>query len=356
MTQPGEVRSIAILRALDLGDMLCAVPAFRAVRRHYPLARITLCGLPRARTFVAHFPHLFDDFVEFPGYEGLPEREVDAEAWRTFPAEMSARKFDLAIQMHGSGGITNGLLPYFRARAMAGYHPADEPPPPGDFVTWEDGKHEIETWLALTDALGMERVGSHLEFPVSPAGELEVDELAARYTLRRDRYAVMHVGAKWESRRWPPASFERVAQCLEREGLQVVLTGVAAERELAELVASGNSTRVNLAGATTLGGFAEVLRGARVVVTNDTGASHMAVAVEAPSVTVSCGSDTNRWAPLDKGQHPTFALKLACRPCMFEQCPYGHQCADVDPDLVARTAIRLSRRAEAVPGLALAGR
>lgn len=351
-----DVRSVVILRALDLGDMLCAVPAFRAIRRHYPLANITLCGLPWARTFVAHYSHLFDDFVEFPGYEGLPERDVDGEAWRTFPAEMAAREFDLAVQMHGSGGITNGLLPYFRAGAMAGYHPLGETPPPGTFIPWVEGQHEIETWLGLTDALGMERIGTHLEFPVSVTGEAELDQLAARHGIRRDRYAVLHVGAKWESRRWPTASFEHVAECLEREGLQVVLTGVPAERELAEVVAAKNPSRINLAGETGLGGFAEVLRGARVIVTNDTGASHMAVAVETPSVTVACGSDTNRWAPLDKGQHPTFALKVECRPCMFERCPYGHTCADIEPGLVARTAIRLSKRSDAVLGLALAGR
>src|ERR671922_179562 len=107
---------IAVLRALQLGDLLCAIPALRALRSALPQAEITLVGLPWAQTLRQRFAHIIDDLIALPGYPGLPEMPADRRAIPKFLAEMRRREFDLAIQLHGSGEITNPLLALFGAR------------------------------------------------------------------------------------------------------------------------------------------------------------------------------------------------------------------------------------------------
>lgn len=340
MTAP---RTIAVLRALDLGDMLCAVPAFRALRLGYPEARITLVGLPWAEAFAARYRHLLDDFVEFPGHPRLPERPVDPRAAETFLSQMRARRFDLAVQLHGSGEVTNGIVAQWGACAIAGL--SHEPLPPGAFATWRGHLNEVEQLLRVADALGLPRQGLGLEFPSRAEDLSELEQVRVTHPQLAHPYAVVHPGAKWPSRRWAPARFAEVAHGLGSAGLPVVLTGVASEASLTREVARLSCVpTVDLAGRTTLGGFAAVLRRAAVVVTNDTGASHLAVAVDTPSVVVSSGSDVIRWAPLDQYRHPTFAGDAPCRPCTFESCPYSHECAPSSPAEVLQTALRLAGR------------
>src|SRR6185437_447554 len=88
------INRIAILRALQLGDLLVAVPALRAIRKAYPGAEITLIGLPWAAGFAQRFRHYIDRFVTFSGYPGLQEMETTPERTERFLAEQRAYGYD----------------------------------------------------------------------------------------------------------------------------------------------------------------------------------------------------------------------------------------------------------------------
>lgn len=321
-------QSIAVFRALQLGDLLCAVPALRALKRSWPAARVTLIGLPWARELAARFPAYVDDFMEFPGFPGLPERGGSPHAVVEFLRAAQARQFDLALQLHGSGEVSNPIVALFGARRTAGFFREGRYcPDRAAFLPWRDEEPEIERGVRLAAALGAAPRGFELEAPVLPADLEQLEAIAAHGRLTRGGYVCVHPGAQLESRRWYPERFAVVADALAERGLSVVVTGTAGEAPLARRVTERmRAPVVDLVGRTTLGALTALIDGARLVVANDTGVRHVAAARGTPCVAVACGSDVRRWPAREASQRLLHA-DVPCRPCLHARCPVGHACA-----------------------------
>lgn len=341
----GALRSIAVFRALQLGDLLCTVPALRALRAAAPAAHIALIGLPWAKSFVERFDAYIDEFIEFPGYPGLPEREADLARLPGFFAAMQARRFDLALQLHGSGMLTNPLVARLGAVQTAGSYPASAYcPDPALFRPWAEEEHEVLRFVRLMEFIGAPAQGVALEFPLLATDYAELD--AAGLLIEPGSYVCVHPGARLPSRRWSPQRFAEVADQLAAHGLQVILTGSPSERDVVDAVQEAmHYPATNACGKTGLGDLAALIAGARLIVSNDTGISHVAVGVGTPSVIVCSGADPVRWAPLDGRRHRVFYAEAPCRPCAHIACPYsGHPCASaIATEAVAFAALELCK-------------
>jgi ADP-heptose:LPS heptosyltransferase len=322
-------RKVAVFRALQLGDMLCVVPALRALRQAAPEAAITLIGLPWARDFVRRYGALVDDFLAFPGFPGLPEHPVSLRELPGFLNAAQRRDFDLVIQMHGSGALSNPLAVALGARRHAGYFREGQyRPEPQNFLEWRDHEHEVLRYLRLTRHLGASSQSDHLEFPLLPEDRQSLQRLPLRLP-NRGTYVCVHAGARLPSRRWPAQRFAELADRIADQGMTIVLTGSAWEAGMARQVARHMSApALDLTGQTDLGALALLASEAALVVCNDTGMSHIAAAVDTPSVVICSGADAARFAPLDWRRHPVLHADMPCRPCMHFSCPFpGHPCA-----------------------------
>jgi lipopolysaccharide heptosyltransferase II len=322
------IERIVIFRALQLGDMLCSVPALRALRRAHPTAQIALVGLPWAQSFIDRYAPLIDELIVFPGAVGFPEQaETDAHLSAFFDA-MRARHFDLAIQLHGSGGVANDIVEGMGARINAGFLKPDEHARDGVFMPWPDDLPEIERYMTLMRKLGIAQHDLELDIPLTEEDTSECDALIEAHALRCERLVLVHPGAQLPSRRWPVERFGLVARALTQAGWQVAVTGSASEAPITSRVTQdAGAHAIDLAGRTSLGALAALVARAKLIVCNDTGLSHVAAAMRTPSIVVASGSDTRRWAPLDGTRHRVLADWPACRPCSFRECPYGHECA-----------------------------
>jgi ADP-heptose:LPS heptosyltransferase len=327
---------VAVLRALQLGDVLCAVPALRALRRACPRAEITLLGLPWMAALAQRLRRYVDDVLVVPGHPGLPEQPAAAPQWPRFLEHAQARRFDLVIQLHGSGVVTNPLVPLLGARRSAGFFtPGGYCPDADSFLPYPDHGPEVRRLLSLMAFLGAPPCGEHLEFPPEPADEPELHDVLGAAAGERG-YVCIHPGGRAVGRRWAADRFARVGDALAEDGLAAVLTGSSEETAVTAAVARAmRAPAVDLAGRTSLGALAALLRGARLVVSNDTGVAHLADAVGTPSVVLFAPTELERWAPLDRARHRPLSPSL-----------------DVTADVAVATARELlDREAACVPSV-----
>lgn len=291
-----------LVRPSRIGDFLCAVPAFRALRAALPGAELTVVALPFAGDLVARSPQL-DRFVAFCGWPGIAEQLFHPRRALELLASMQAEGFDLAIQLYGSGVYANPFTLMLGARVTAGFvRPGEGPGRLDAALPLPDTGHEVDRALALPRFLGAAPAGRELEFPLLPEDRAAAGRLLAG--LPRPLVGV-HAGSWDLARRWPQERFAAAGAALRRSwgGSLVVLGG---ERERAAggaLAREAGPPARNLAGATSLPVLGAVLTRLDVLLTTDSGPAHVAYAVGAPSVTVFRPDDLERSAPPDRERH-----------------------------------------------------
>lgn len=137
-------------------------------------------------------------------------------------------------------------------------------------------------------------------------------------------YIVIFPGASWHGRQWPPAYFAELSEHIHKlYGFHIIICGSSAEAIICKHVADKSSVAsVNLAGKTTLSELTELIRGARLLIANETSAIHIAAAVGTPSVCILGGGHYGRFMPYPEkveGIKPlTAVIKMDCFNCNWQ--------------------------------------
>jgi ADP-heptose:LPS heptosyltransferase len=305
MKLPSDIKKIGIFRALQLGDMLCTIPAIRALRSAYPNAEIVLLGLPWAKSFAEMFNNYFDGFIHFPGYPGLPEQSFDAATFAKFLPVIQAEQFDLILQMQGNGSVVNSMVQLLGANETGGFKIEGHYAPHNDlFLPYPDNLHEIKRHLMLMEYLGITSKGTDLEFPLTEDDYKELNDVYP--DLQPHQYVCIHPGSRGAWRQWPVEHFAALANYCAEQGFKVIVTGTKDELTIVEaVIAEMKFEPINAAGKTSLGAIGVLIKNAAMLVSNCTGVSHIAAAFKTPSIVISMDGEPERWGPMNKQLHRT---------------------------------------------------
>jgi heptosyltransferase I len=321
-SRTGESPRFLIIRLGALGDVIHGIPAAAALRRHFPQARIDWLVDPR------YVPLL--DLVE--GLDRVipfDPRDLTrgSGAW-SLVSELRDTHYDAVLDFQGL--LKSAALGRLAgARQTIGFPRAHlrEPLAALFYSTTADpgaAPHVIDKTLGLLAPLGV--VDRMVRFPIS------VPRTAVS-ALLHDRfgpggYSLINPGAAWPNKRWPPARFGSLAAAIDREhGLRSIVLWGPGEELLAESVAMASNGAAEPAPPTTIPEIVAVAKGARLMVSGDTGPLHIGGAIGTPLVALFGPTYPERngpWSPQD-----IVLSKVATCSCLYQrQCSRGTRCID----------------------------
>jgi ADP-heptose:LPS heptosyltransferase len=151
-------------------------------------------------------------------------------------------------------------------------------------------------------------------------------------------YIVIFPGASWVPKMWPSQKFaELVDRIADNHKIDIIFCGGGTEFELCQkIIDNSGHAALNLAGLTSLQELVEVIRGASLVVANDTSAIHIAAATQTNAVCLLGGGHFGRFLPyqveaITQNKLPNIQIhRMDCYDCNWN-CKYTHSSSETVP-------------------------
>lgn len=312
---PG-VRKIAVLNPSAVGDFIATLPALHALKAAYPHAHIVYVGKQWLAELLQDRPGPIDQVALIPPVPGVGApagMQADQDRIEAFLHAMRAQCFDLALQMYGGGRYSNPFIKRFGARITAGLQAPDAEPLDRclPFVYLQNNRLRMLEVAALVGANRL-RLGQELALIARDRAEAERIAPPAAQPL-----VLLHPGASDARRRWPPASFAAVGDALAEQGACVAVNGVESEADIVRGVTQAmRRPALDLSGRLSLSGLCGLLERAALLVSNDSGPLHMALAIGTPCVGVYWLTNLYVGGPLvQRGHRAALSLQVRCPVC-----------------------------------------
>lgn len=343
---PEKVSRILVFAYHGLGNFIMYTPALRLLRERYPNARIDLqVGNNTGCEDVLEGAGLFDNIYNLPYSAGLG-------AWLDRARVVRDTKYDLTIsEFHSHSWPLSLLIAASGARFRLGH--VTSPGWSRKFsrysfvfnlpVTMEEDEHEIERYIDLMTAAGTHKIGARDAAPFIHLGE--EDRAFARRFLQNGSAIGVQTSAgptigfqpgtspamRWKQ--WPIERYREVIRRVttEQPDAHIVLFGSSIEEGMIQEMSRGLKGRISLAaGKTSVKQVAALIEQCDLLVCNDSGLMHTAVAVGTPVLAIYGPTDIRRTAPLG-AENVIVRHELPCSPCFkLEGDEQVHLCAHHD--------------------------
>ncbi len=330
---------LLIIRPDHLGDVLLSTPAIQAIKQRQPNLSIhVLCSEWSAELLASYKDIDLVLTLPFPGFDRGVSSRVNPY-WLALKSARMLRQigYSSAIIMRPDHWWGAMLAHLAGINERIGYDLDNVAP----FLTKAyryQHQHVVKQNFRLAQSFcgGIQPENIRLDYPVNASDRDYIDKYLADWDIPRDRGIIcIHPGSGAPSKIWQVEKWASVADTVASEfDAAIVFSGSSSETALiGEVAAKMKADAYIIAGATTVGQLAALYQRSLAVLGSDSGAMHVAAAVDSPTVTLFGPADPVEFAPWgDPLRHKIVTSNIACQPCRIldwrDDDPAYHPCVD----------------------------
>jgi heptosyltransferase-2 len=316
---------ILVVQTSFLGDTVLTLPLLAEVKRRFPGSKLSLLCTPAGRELLSGYPIVDEIIVDEKkgadrGWKGL---------WRKAKF-LRGQRFTLALCPHKS--FRSGLLLFLaRIPHRVGFAQSKSACFFHVRVKRNAERHDVERTLSILEGLGIRTDDCERapDLPIAPSlTEKVTEQLLAVGVETRKMLVGIHPGSVWATKRWSAEGFSRLIGLLKQKyRCEILLFGGPEDAQVVAQVQSlCGGCAVSLVNRISLRELPAALSLCKLLITNDSGPMHVAVARRVPVVAIFCATTPELGFYPYSARAIVVEKNLPCRPCSSHgsrRCPLG---------------------------------
>lgn len=291
MYKDNGYKNVLCIRADNMGDVVMASPAFRALKETFG-SKITLLT-SNAGSIIAPYIEYVDD-VMVADLPWVQSKSTDNATLESLANELNQKSFDAVVifTVYSQSALPAAMLAYMAGIPVRLGYARENPyqllthwipdPEPYEMI-----RHQVERDLELVKHIGAETTEKRLVLNIQETDREALTMVLANMDIdMRKPFIVLHPGVSEEKRRYPVEHWIETGRALVQQyQMPIIVSGSAAERELAgHIAAEIGEFATSVAGLFSIGAFIGLIEKASLLISVNTGTIHIAAATQTPMI------------------------------------------------------------------------
>jgi heptosyltransferase-2 len=316
-------KRILIIQTAFIGDVILTLPIVKVLKENYQNCKIDFLCIPQTSNLLENNPNIIDVIV-------YDKKGTDKGVRNLFKIIKTVRRgnYDLILTPHRS--FRSAIVSFFsNCKKTVSFDKSSVSFLYTNRVEYIERSHEIIRNLKLLEQLGINE--TEIIKPDLYPNEKDkcvVDDFFKKFGItKEDKFITIAPGSAWFTKRFPKEKFIRLLDYLDENEMKILLIGGKDDYELCERIlnSSVNKNVCNLSGELSLLQSAELIKRARLLITNDSAALHIANSVDTNVIAIF-GATVPAFGFYPYGRNDVvFEINgLYCRPCAIHG---GNKCS-----------------------------